>query len=155
MKAYQEKLKVTRTVLRLCALVLILCYLWPIAAEFHGFPFPLPQADTRWQSLWRGFISGASFAMLVFVIVGLVQIRRAFRDEAKMKALYVRQNDERSHAIDTSAKAAAMVTFLLGGLVAVIVAGYFSMTVSLTILVCVLTVSLLKGVFVLYYSKKF
>lgn len=49
----------------------------------------------------------------------------------------------------------AMRATLILGLAAVIVAGYFSMTVSLTLLVTVLLVSLMTLAFKLYFGKKY
>ena len=49
----------------------------------------------------------------------------------------------------------AMRATLILGLAAVIVAGYFSMTVSLTLLVTVLLVSLMTLAFKRYFGKKY
>ena len=72
-----------------------------------------------------------------------------------MKKLYVQDHDERQIQIWTAARATSMQIFLIGGLVAGIVAGYFSMTVSVTILACVFTHSLIGGACKLYYNSKF
>ena len=105
--------------------------------------------------MWRGFVCGASFAILAFLIFGLVRNIRALRNEKFLKKLYIRENDERSIQIWTSARAAAFQAFLLLGLVAIVVAGYFSVTVSITILCCVWFASIIGLLFKLYYNKKF
>ena len=43
---------------------------------------------------------------------------------------------------------------LLGGLVASVIAGYFSITVSLTILACIFISSITSLLLAVYYSKK-
>jgi hypothetical protein len=75
--------------------------------------------------------------------------------EKELKKLYVKEHDERQIQIWTAARAAATQTFLLVGLAAGTVAGYFSMTVSITILACVTAHSLIAMGFKIYYSTKF
>ena len=74
---------------------------------------------------------------------------------SKLKKLYVKEHDERMAQIYIYARSAGMQMFLLLGLVAIIVAGYFSIAVSLTILGCVLAGSFLSAGFKFYYQKKF
>jgi uncharacterized membrane protein YjjP (DUF1212 family) len=84
-----------------------------------------------------------------------IRISKALASEKELKKLYVEANDERQNQIFTSARSTAMLIFLIVGLAAGIVAGYFNMTVSITILACVFIHSLLGGACKLYYSKKF
>ena len=105
--------------------------------------------------MWHGFISGVSCGLLVLMVIGLVRNLRALKDDKKLRKLYIMESDERTIKIWTSARAASMQTFLMLGLAAGIVAGYFNMTVSITILACVLIHSLLGLLFKLYYSRKF
>lgn len=111
--------------------------------------------DSRWASMWNGFIFGAACGILGLMIVGLVKNIRALKDEKKLKKLYIQENDERQIQIWTSARASAMQAFLILGLVAVIVAGYFHMTVNITILACVVAQSLLGIGFKLFYTTKY
>lgn len=114
--------------------------------------------DGHWQSRWRGFISGASFGILVLLLTGLIRNLRALKDEKKLKKLkklYIKESDERQAQIVAKALCEAMRATLILGLAAVIVAGYFSMTVSLTLLVTVLLVSLMTLAFKLYFGKKY
>ena len=67
---------------------------------------------------------------------------------------YIKDNDERTAEIVKSAQAAAYRTTLYVGLVAVIVAGYFSITVSLTILGCIWIPALLGVAYKFYFSRK-
>ena len=156
MKQYREKLKLQNAVIAVCCAVLaIFCFL-AAASEFGLISLLTPAvADNHWQSMWRGFISGASVGVLALMIVGLVRNILALHSDDALKKRYVKDHDERTIQIWTSARALSMQIFLLGGLVAAVVAGYFSMTVSLTILACVLFHSLLGLGCKLYYSQKF
>jgi len=156
MEQYKQKLKLQNTILILCCLVLtVFCFLG-IAGETGLVSFMTPAAgDSHWQSQWRGFVSGASFGVMALMVFGLVRNIRAFKDEKKLKKLYVAENDERQILIYTHALRSAMQVGLILGLVAVIITGYFNATASMTLLIAVLTTSMLCMLFKLYYSKKF
>ena len=85
----------------------------------------------------------------------LIRNIMALRDEKKLKKLYVETNDERQIQIWTAARSSAMQIFLIVGVVASILAGYFSVIVSITILACLFTQSMIGLGCSLYYSKKF
>ena len=110
--------------------------------------------DSHWQSRWRGFLSGASVGVAIYMVIGLLKSIRALKDEKKLKALYVKEHDERTQAIYTSARAAAMQLSMGLGLVATMIAGYFSITVSVTLLACTWFLALSGVAFKFYYSKK-
>ena len=154
MEQYKEKLKAQN---RSPA---IFCVVWGIIALL-GFVFEagdilMPMGgDSHWQSMWHGLISGASFAFFVMMLIALIRGIRALKDEKALKKMYIQENDERSIKIWTAARAASMQVFLLLGMAAAIVAGYFSMTVSLTIFACILPHSLIGLGFKIYYSHKF
>lgn len=155
MENYREKLKIDNLITAICCFILAAFCILAAISEFVTPILPSPQGDSHWQSMWRGFISGATFAILAMMIFGLVRNIRALHDEKLLKKLYVKEHDERTIKIWTSARAAAFQTFLILGLVAIVVAGYFSMTVSLTIAGCVVAASWIGLGFKLYYSKKF
>lgn len=156
LEQYREKLKLQNAVTAVCCAVLAVFCLLAAASEAGLLSLLTPAvADSRWQSMWRGFVCGAAVGLLLFLIVGLVRNIRALQDGAALKKRYVKDHDERTIQIWTSARALAMQIFLLAGLVAIVVAGYFSMTVSITILICVLAHSFLGLGCKLYYSRKY
>ncbi|MCI6957380.1 MAG: hypothetical protein SPI15_04880 [Candidatus Faecousia sp.] len=156
MENFKEKLKIQNLVSAIAGFFLVVFCLLSAAGEAGILPFLTPAAgDSHWQSMWRGFVSGASFAILAFLVFGLVRNIRALRSEQYLKKLYVKEHDERSIQVWTSARAAAFQAFLLLGLVAIVAAGYFSVTVSLTILGCLWFASIIALLFKVYYSKKF
>lgn len=153
---YRKKLKLENAAITVCCGVLIIFFALSARAEAGQMPgFAAAAGDSRWQSAWHGFVAGASIGLLALLIIGLVRNARALTNEAALKKLYVKTHDERSIQIWTSARALSMQIFLLLGLVAIVVAGYFSATVSITLLCCVLAHSLIGLCCKLYYSKKF
>lgn len=155
MEQYKEKLKVNCRITALCALLLALVSVLGFLAEAGIVPLTPLAGDEHWQSQWRGFMSGAAMGVLGFMVVGLLRARKALKDEKALRQLYIKENDERQIQIWTSARASAMQAFLLLGLVATVVAGYFSVPIAMTILACVLLNSLLGFGFKLYYSGKY
>lgn len=156
MEQFKEKLKIQNLLMAISAFVLTACCFLSAAGEAEILPFFTPAAgDSHWQSMWRGFVSGVTFAVLAFMIFGLVRNIRALYNEKALKKLYIKENDERTIQVWTSARAAAFQAVLLLGIVAVIVAGYFSMTVSLTILGCIWFTAIIGLCFKVYYNRKF
>ena len=156
MEEFREKLKIQNIIIAISAFILTTVSILAALGEAEIIPFFKPVGgDSHWQSMWRGFISGATAALFVAMLISLVRGIRALKDEKKLKKLYVTQNDERSIQIWTSARASSMQAFLMLGMVASIVAGYFSATVAFTIWACLVLQSLLGLGFKVYYSKKF
>lgn len=155
MKNFREKLKIDNIVSGIgCAVLLLFCVL-SIAGEAGALPFFTPSVgDSHWQSQWRGFILGTSTSVFAIMLFGLIRNIQALRNEEKLKKLYIKCNDERTVQVQTSAQAAGLRTALILGIVAVVVSGYWSVTVSMTIMVCVLAVSLITVGFKLYYHRK-
>ena len=155
MEQYREKMKISLITYTVSALLLATAGLLSFVSEQGLFSLSPAGSDSHWQSMWRGFISGASCALMLFMVYGIVRGLRALKDEKALKKLYVQQHDERTIQIWTSARAAAYQIFLILGIVAVVVTGYFNMTVSLTILGCIWFASILGLVLKIYYNKKF
>lgn len=156
MNEFRDKIKLQNLGIAVCCIILAIFSFLSAAAEAGIIDFMQPAAgDDHWQSLWRGFIMGASVGILALMIFRLVRNILALLDEKKLKQLYVKENDERSIQVWTSARAAAFQTFLLLGIVAAVVSGYFSMTVSITIITCIFCASMVGIGFKVYYDKKY
>ena len=155
MQHYKDKLKITNTFLIVGCVVLAVFIVLAIGSELNWFHILTPVAgDGHWQSSWYGFITGTSCGVFALMLVSLIRNCRALKDERKLKKLFVKENDERTIQIVTLARNTAMQLLLLGGLIAVVITGYFSITVSLTILACIFTASVTSLLLVGYYSKK-
>lgn len=155
MEQYKEKLKKQNIVLLLCILALALCSALAFASEIGLVDITPSFPEKHWMSLWRGFVGGASTGILCLMVFCLVRNYLAMMDEKKLKKLYVKMHDERTIQLFHNARSAAMSVFLIGGLLAVIVTGYFDPKVSITILVCVMVCSSLCLWFKAYYDKKY
>lgn len=155
MEQYKEKVRISIIIYGIAAIILGVFSLLGIISE-AGIVSLTPVVDnSHWQSMWRGIICGASFGLMLLMVAFLVRYIRALKDDKMMKKLYVEEHDERQIQIWTAARATAMQVFLIAGLVAGIVAGYFNMTVSITILACVFIHSLIGGICKLYFNTKF
>ena len=155
MELFRDKLKMQNLVIAICCFILAVFSFLAAAGQAGIIGFMEPATDnTHWQSMWRGIITGMSFGIMIVMIAFLIRNILALRDEKKLKKLYVETNDEREIQIWTAARSTAMQLFLLVGVVAAIVAGYFSMTVSITIIVCMFLQSMTGLFCMLYYRIK-
>ena len=155
MELFRDKLKMQNLVIAICCFILAVFSFLAAAGQAGIIGFMEPATDnTHWQSMWRGIITGMSFGIMIVMIAFLVRNILALRDEKKLKKLYVETNHEREIQIWTAARSTAMQLFLLVGVVAAIVAGYFSMTVSITIIVCMFLQSMTGLFCMLYYRIK-
>ncbi len=149
MEQFKEKLKIDNLLYGVS--VFFLAAFWLLSVL--GLWEPVVK-DSHWHDAWRGFVTGASSGLLGVMTFFLVRNLLALKDEKKLKKLYIQENDERLIQVWTKARASALQAFLLLGLVAIIIAGYFSPTVSITILGCVLFGSLLGIFFKIYWNIK-
>ena len=155
MEQYKENLKKQNIILTLCSTVLLLCSALAFASEMGLVDIAPSFPEKHWMSMWRGFVGGASTGLFALTAFALIRNLFAMRDEKKLKKLYVKTHDERTIQLFHNARSAAMSVFLIAGLIAVIVTGYFNPTISITILACVMVCSSLCLWFKLYYDKKY
>ena len=155
MNEYKEKLKVSQRIYTVAAVLLMVFSILFLLSECGVIHIAPVTGDSHWQSMWRGLISGAAVGIAAFMLVGIIRISKALKDEKALKKLYIQDHDERQIQIWTAARATAMQIFLIGGLVSGIIAGYFNMTVSITILACAVIQAFLGGGCKLYYSRKY
>lgn len=155
MELFREKLKIQNLAISMCCFILAIFSFLAAAGEAGIIGFMQPAVnDSHWQSMWRGIVMGMSVGILIVMIAFLVRNILALKDEKRLKKLYVETNDEREIQIWTAARSTAMQLFLMVGVVAAIVAGYFSMTVSITIIVCMFLQSITGFFCMLYYRLK-
>lgn len=155
MEVFREKLKVQNLAIGMCCFILAFFSFLAAAGQAGLIGFMQPAGnDSHWQSMWRGLVTGMSAGILIVLIAFLIRNILALKDEKKLKKLYVETYDERAILIWTAARSTAMQLFLMVGVVAAIVAGYFSMTVSLTIVACIFLQSITGFFCMLYYRLK-
>lgn len=156
MENFKDKLKVQNISNAICIVILALFNILRLLSWSGLIPNLVPAVnDEGWVNAWNGFATGATTSMLVFMTVALIRNLKALKDEKALKKLYIKENDERTIQIWTSARAAAFQTFLLLGIVATIIAGYFNITVFITIAATLFCASMVVIGFSFYYSNKF
>ena len=155
MEQYKEKLKITNIFLSICCAVLAIFAFLAVGSELGWFSILHPAAgDSHWASGWHGYIFGASIGIFSAMLGFLIRNSRAMKNDKKLKELYVKEHDERTIRIQTLAGNMTMKCLLWMGLVASIIAGYFSITVSITILACIFVSSAINLILIAYYCKK-
>lgn len=155
MDQYKEKLKIQNLIMGIGCFVLAVFTVLGIGSELGWFHSLRPvTGNSHWHSAWYGYVTGAGFGLGGVMLFTLIRNCQALKDEKKLKKLYVKTNDERTIQIQILARNMAMQILLWIGLVATIVAGYFSITVSITILACIFATSTTSLLLVGYYNKK-
>lgn len=155
MENYKQTLKLQNLFLAAGSLLMLVCAILAIGSELGCFSIVRPAAgDSHWHSGWYGYVTGAGCGLFAVMLFHLIRNLRAMKDEKKLKKLYIKTHDERSAQIVTLARSTAMQLLLWLGLTASVIAGYFSISVSITVLVCTFTASSLSLLLTVYYSKK-
>ncbi len=155
MEQYKARLRLGLRMTAAAAVVLMIFSIFFALGECGVVNITPVAGDSHWQSRWRGFVSGAGMGIAALMLAHLIRTARALRSEEVLRKCYIQDNDERQQQIWTAARALATQIFLLTGLAAGIIAGYFSVTVSVTILACVAVHSLIAAGCKLYYSRKY
>ena len=156
MELYKEKLKIQTIFMFLGSILLFFFSFLAIGSELGWFSFIKPLAgDSHWHSSWHGYITGASFGIGITFLFCVFRNLKALRSEKRLKAQYIKEYDERNLQIQTLARNTTMQILLWLGCVATIIAVYFSVSVSITILACTFVSAATSLIMILYYCKKF
>ena len=155
MEQYREKLKIQNGFLAVGCLAVVLYGVLALGSELGWFHLLSPVVDNpHWKSTWYGYLFGSSIGIFSTMLGYLIRNIRAMKHDKKLKELYVKEHDERTIRIRTLAGNTAMQCLLWMGLVATVIAGYFSITVSTTILACIFVCSAVNLILIAYYNKK-
>ena len=155
MEQYKEKLKITNIFLSICCAVLAIFAVLAIGSELGWFSILHPATgDSHWKSTWYGYIFGATIGIFSAMLGFLIRNIRAMKNDKKLKELYVKEHDERTIRIQTLAGNTTMKCLMWMGLMATVIAGYFNVTVSITIFVCIWVSSSVSLLLTWYYSNK-
>ena len=101
-----------------------------------------------------GFQLGILCALLLAFAAKLVSYRKALKDEKLLKQMYNKENDERVCFINQQVGKSSMSITTLILLIGALIAGYFNITVFVTILAVTLVQVLIKLTLYWYYSNK-
>ncbi|WP_352418034.1 hypothetical protein [Proteiniborus sp.] len=107
----------------------------------------LPKTSGRIMSFHAGILSGFGVLLLLDVFKYL----RAMKDEKELKKLYIKENDERTIMIMQKTGAIGLNMCIIGLGCGAIIAGFFNEVVFLTLMGAILFISLVKGLFKIYY----
>ena len=155
MEQYREKLKIHNLFLGICCGILALFAVFAASSELGVFTlFSHAPENSHWISGWHGYVFGASIGIFSAMLGFLIRNICAMKNDKKLKELYIKEHDERTLQIQTLAGNTTIKCLLWMGLVATIIAGYFSITVSITIFVCIWISSSLNLLLIGYYNKK-
>ena len=155
LEQFRDKIKLDNLTIAFSCFILAIFSFLAAMGEAGIIPFFTSKGgDSHWQSMWQGFISGGTLGIIIVMVFFLVRNIRALNDEKLLKKLYIKENDERQIQIWKDARARAMQTFMILGLVAGLIAGYFSMVVCITIIACTALQAFTGLFFALYYNYK-
>ena len=100
-----------------------------------------------------GFATGLFIGLEFLIVVYMVRCRAALRDDAKLKAMYIKENDERKRYLMTKIGASGL-NLVVGGLVlGALFSCFINMTVFITLVCTLIATSLIKGALKLYYFR--
>ncbi len=149
MENYRTKLKHNNVIFALSAVALIVTQVLAYARVIT------PNAgNSHWRDSWNGFIAGAAFAVMAFMIFGLIKNLIALKNPDKLKKQYIKDNDERTIQIVEKGKAYGSSAFLLSMPAIIIISGYFNIVVCITCIAVTFVLSILMTIGKIYYNKK-
>lgn len=102
----------------------------------------------------QGFYTGVGFGLIGVSIVVAFNTRRLLRDEARLKAAFVKATDERNRAISAAALQATALTMLILLYLALFVLGLFYPVLFWFCFACVMAAVVILLCFVAYYHHK-
>lgn len=144
LEMYREKLMVQNVIMAIGAAALMAVQFLRIRPRYAG----------NYGDFYSGFLAGAAAGLCLLLVIGLTRNLTAILREERLKALYIKENDERRMAVYTNGRSLGASVFLLAGIPGMVVAGYFSATVFFTMAACVLALSVCCALGKLYYSRK-
>lgn len=111
--------------------------------------------DENLSDMIRGYQVGIFTGIQLMLLKDIVNYTGAMKDEAKLKKLYIAENDERARLIQDKIGGVGF-NFSLAVLgIATVAAGFFNQLVFVTLLAVLIFMAFMKGFLKLYYRRKF
>lgn len=150
MKAYRNNV-VIRLILGICLLAIVLF------ALCFGFPNQLTtlSGNQAWTDFWQGLQIGLFTALAIASSVFIIRNIIVLRNPQKLKAAYIKEHDERCQKIASEVGKNSYLPEVILLLIACVIAGYYSMIVSLTILGVIVFHSIVRILMNIYYRRRF
>lgn len=150
MKEYKEKLKINTVITAIACVILAATTVLTFDTKLGIVPFAGLQHDG-----WHGFVSGATFGLLIAFGIDLIRSILALCSEEKLKKTYIKDNDERDKQIWNYARSSGARATLLLSVAAGVAVGFYDRIIGLTIFICAVVQAFLTIGFVFYYKHKF
>ena len=116
--------------------------------------FPVELGDERANSYVSGFQIGLYITLLLFYLAKVSKYRKALKDEALLQQLYDQENDERVVYVNQQVGKTAMSINTVILLFAAIVAGYYNVTVFVTIIVIIIMENVIQFILQIYHMNR-
>lgn len=149
MEQYRSKIKKRIVFDALLALIVV-------AISVSSMLGIIPSAPgEHFGAFMKGFQAGLSATIIVYFIAGTIQKAAMLKNEDKLRAQYIKDNDERTKYIAEKTGGSVMHTCAVLIIVAAVVAGYYSSTVFFTLLGCAVFLLAVIVFLSAYYGHKY
>lgn len=115
----------------------------------------LPVEENGDNAFMAGFRTGFCTSLIGFAVVKAIIYARTLKDEQKLKAMYIKETDERNLLIEQKTSTASFAVTIIGLGVACVIVSFFSRPILYTLICVILFVSIVKAAFGIYYSQKY
>lgn len=107
------------------------------------------------QGFIPGFQTGVFIGLQLIMLRLIVKYRKAVKSEESLKKLYIEENDERKKLIRDKIGGTGLNFIIGSGAAAVIISGFFSESVFITLLGALIFIVFIKAFLKFYYRNKF
>ncbi|MGN0675532.1 MAG: hypothetical protein ACI4KG_07255 [Oscillospiraceae bacterium] len=102
-----------------------------------------------------GFRTGFCSSIVGFAVVKAIFCAAALKNEKKLKAMYIKETDERTAMILQKTASSSFCVTIMALAVASVVASFFSMTVLYTLIAIIFFIVFVRTAFQFYYTRKY
>lgn len=107
------------------------------------------------NNFMHGAQAGLFFGFFVMMLRDIVKYARAIKDENKIRAIYIEENDERKKHIRDKIGGVGF-DFIIGVMmIAIVIAGFFNETIFFTLFATLAFMALVKLCLKVYYNRKY
>lgn len=111
--------------------------------------------NTHISDFVHGGQTGLFAGFVVIMLRDIIKYIMAIKDDDRVKAIYIEENDERNKLINDKIGSVGYNFVILGLMLATVTAGFFNEVVFLTLLGALAFMALMKVSLKAYYNKKY
>lgn len=115
--------------------------------------FRIGREFSNTTDMMLGFQTGLCSSWMVMMLIGIMKIKKAMKDEKQCKRMYIEEHDERQKMIQLKTGKSAVIIGLSAMILAVYIAGFFNKVVFLTLMAVLVFFSFLVLGVQTYYNK--